>query len=533
VYNIEARGLADHQTESTASHTLLADSNEGYMPKVGRELQMAAMIPVGGFTDGINHALKNPGEFTLQMAGASALTLACRGPQWLRIPATVVAVLGAAEFGYNTVQSAVKTAPNFQDAWASGRNMDTNLTAVRENLGPAAFDFAAMSLAAKATNSFAVKLHGTTPAEVGFALKNRANYYSEITAQSLGLRNDFALATEGRGILNMVERQPDVFDAPAKGKDTFAMSTSDSRGGGGGGDKFNYRSWRTVTGDSVHDFVNAFEHDQLGNEFTHNDHSKTFLGYRGEFRNTFLDGHVRSIDIGQPIRHINIVEAMSGEKEFRFNGNTGQPDVVTSPDRRSILANMRNGDTVVQMDTLHGLTMSHADGLIAKFSPDGRIQFQQQDISKAFMMGQTIGRVISISHPDGTHTFKFLDAKGAPHANQVTVPKFEGATQPPLPQYQGRKSVFDQRPPGPMPPPPMNGDGPAGSGPSVFDQWASQRDSFRGSRGSGRQNGPGIFDQEFFPRMPATTMDDSLLRGQGHNRWMYRYLSRLGKGDNK
>lgn len=111
---------------------------------------------------------------------------------------------------------------------------------------------------------------------------------------------------------------------------------------------FNYKRIDRPNGDIVHDFANTPLGSLKESNFVHEDDSVITFG------DGFVDfpigfGNCHRIDLNEKIRHINIVEKLHGEKEYRFNG-AAEPQIIYTPWLNLVYVHPSVGMTMFESD---------------------------------------------------------------------------------------------------------------------------------------------------------------------------------------
>lgn len=128
-----------------------------------------------------------------------------------------------------------------------------------------------------------------------------------------------------------------------------------------------YKGERRANGDVMHEFKNGTMGSLNGVAFYHEDGSLVYFGTDGYIE--FQDGlpEFQPIELGEPIRTINILERGGYLIEYRFNG-AEQPQVTLNRTNRSLWASLPNKDFIDDMEIYKSFGDGYSYGV---YEPDG------------------------------------------------------------------------------------------------------------------------------------------------------------------
>lgn len=127
-----------------------------------------------------------------------------------------------------------------------------------------------------------------------------------------------------------------------------------------------YKREKRANGDLIHEYRNSTMGSLNGSGFVYQDESSANFSDEGWV--TFDKGfsEIYPINIGEPIRTINVTERTDGTKIHRFN-ESNQPQLTIYPRGRGIVAHLANGDTLTDIAVSNRDTIKSKDNLEITF----------------------------------------------------------------------------------------------------------------------------------------------------------------------
>ncbi len=143
---------------------------------------------------------------------------------------------------------------------------------------------------------------------------------------------------------------------------------------------FNYKRFDYPNGDIVHEFDNTPLGSLTESNFVHEDDSIIMFGDGFvEFPAGF--GEAKTIELGEKIRKVHILEKSYGGKEYRFNG-ARDPQITYNPYDHFIMASLRDGQFFTERDVTTRCLYSNDVAVSLNedsASPECVIEFPQQN----------------------------------------------------------------------------------------------------------------------------------------------------------
>lgn len=415
----------------------------------------AEVIAEGTLTGMVNHglseAINNPGRFGTEIVGAAALTLAMKGPNWVRMPALGIATVGTAVFAAHAADATSKAA-GIADRMTSG-NLDQSKAAISETLGPLAFDAAMMVGAGHLGSRMAVNLPKTFPTHMVDSVIPRLSF--EMGPQ---------LAIEGVSMSGMASTGPRLrFNAPheapglkSKPENVMAMTNHGEAGGGGGAganreilkDGYKILNFRGTRGEDVQlvDKLPAMKPVEL----LHGDHSISRISASGKVVIAFPSGEARMLDLGMPIKRVTVSEYAGGQKQYRLN-ETVLANMEVNNVNHEVKALLGNGDHLHMVDNIQNgfINFTHKDGVQTWIEHSGRMVFKlpNGNMSEATIPSQ-LAHIRLTERPDGSKQFQFLNPEGTLLPHKVELPAYtaKAKTMDEIPQWRQLNNYLAGRP---------------------------------------------------------------------------------------
>lgn len=394
-----------HANKDALGHHLLSSIASGESKdKPVSTLTKAAVVfegtLTGMVTHGLDEAVNNPGRFGSEILGATALTLAMKGPAWVRLPALGVTALGTYAFASHAVESGSKALAITQHMTES--NLGQSRAAIAETLGPLAFDSAMMVGAGYAGGRLAGLLPKTLP--------------------TVSLEMGPQLAFEGVGLANSGPRLR--FEFPEAPKANVMAMSGEAGGGGRYFEKDGYRilSSRGGRGEDIQ----LVDKVPVGKtvELLHGDHSVSLLGSSGKIVIKFPTGEARMLDLGKPIKRVSVSEFADGQKQYRLN-ETALPNMEVNNVNHEVKAVLGNGDKLHMVDNVPDgfMSFTHQDGLKSWVEHSGRLVFQLPNgvLSEATIPSK-LSNIRLVERLDGSKQFQFLNPAGEVLPQKVELP---------------------------------------------------------------------------------------------------------------
>lgn len=383
----ETQAQVDH-SGSDATVRLLSDALQGASPQAlttGEKSSLLIRSAIEGtVTNGLDELKHNPQRFLLETGGAVAMSLALKGPAWVKLPALGLATVGTAAFASHIVDTIRETSIVLDKA--NHGNLDDSAQRLRATLGPLIVDSAFMAASGHAAGKLATRLP--------------ANFSDLVPLQISGPR----LAMAG-GM--QVELGPRPFE-PMR---MTAHNESRVIGGRGGNNETIRRIERLAPDEKA--------------VLTHNDGSVIEIGGKGQISVGFPSGEARLIEIGQQIKHIVGTEHANGLKQFRLNGSS-MPNLEIDPNHHVVRAVMSNGDHVHLTDNVVNgyMQFNHRSGLKSWVEYNGKLTFQLPDGKiHTVQLKDNPAHIKMTESLDGETRFRFLDPQGRLMTQSVDLPK--------------------------------------------------------------------------------------------------------------
>ncbi|MBP9093679.1 hypothetical protein KBI23_21855 [bacterium] len=414
----------------------------------------AEVIAAGTLTGMVNHglseAINNPARFGTEIAGATALTLAMKGPGWVKLPALGVAAVGTAVFAGHAAEATSK-AIGISDRMTNN-NLNESKAAISETLGPLAFDAVMMVGAGHLGSRMATNLPRTFPSH----LTNLAD--SIMPKLSFEMGPQLALEGAMSGIPSAGTRlrfnTPTRHEAGLKPmpENTMAMVKHGEAGGAVNREiiKEGYKilNFRGTRGEDVQlvDKMPALKPIEL----LHGDHSISRISANGKVVVAFPSGEARMLDLGLPIKRVTVSEYAGGQKQYRLN-ETVLANMEVNNVNHEVKALLGNGDHLHMVDNVQGgfMNFNHKDGVQTWIEHSGRMVFKLPNghMSEATIPSK-LAHIRLTERPDGSKQFQFLDPEGALLAHKVELPAYtaKAKTLDEVPQWRQLNNYLAGRP---------------------------------------------------------------------------------------
>ncbi len=409
--NFDAQ-LNSKLADESISTRLLASLGTGDASKPARTMTKAAVVVEGTLTGlvthGVSEAANNPGRFGAEILGATALTVAMKGPSWVKLPALGVVAVGTYAFGAHALESGLKAASITQNMTEG--NLAESRAAISETLGPLAFD----SLLMVGSGYAGTKLAGVLPKRlptVSFEMSPQLAFEGGAMATS-GPRLRFDYAPESVGAKDNI----------------MAMSNSHDGTGGGSSSKhiqkdgYKIVSSRGSRGEDVQlvDQMPAMKPVEL----LHGDHSISNIRANGKVTIGFPTGEARMFDLGKPIKRVTVSEYAGGQKQYRLN-ETALPNMEVNNLNHEVKAVLANGDKLHMVDNVPDghMNFNHQDGLKSWVEYSGRLVFQLPNgVLTEAVIPSKIANIKLTERLDGSKLFEFLSPEGTVLPQKVELP---------------------------------------------------------------------------------------------------------------
>lgn len=424
--DIEGKSLRDSMDVASALRPSvnLADLKDANVTRVDNRqlstIEKAGLVASSAFSGLINEGgtavTEHPWRLAAEGAGAYAMTLAMKGPNWTKVPAMGVAAIGGAAYTVNIMETAGRTSELL--AQVNQGNKEQVRAELEKTVGPLAFETAFMGL----TGGLAAKHLGKIPSEPPPAVNRFVNETAqtlrmmpEVLTGNMGPRPAFAGIGPG---LNMAESKAMAMASrhtPVERPNVMAMSTDNMSGGS------RIFSGRGVHGEVTHRIDNIRPSETL--QMEHSDGTRTIISGDGNLQLFFPSQEGRMLNLGQPIRNI-VAGEFNGVRQYRVNGSP-EVNLEIAHQGHSVKAVLGNGDHVHMMDNAPGgnTFFQHRDGSKTWVEYNGRMVFQLPKGSvQEHQLGSQLANIRLVERPNGSKEFRFLDAQGAPVRQVVEIP---------------------------------------------------------------------------------------------------------------
>ncbi|CAN5224433.1 hypothetical protein BH11CYA1_BH11CYA1_29330 [soil metagenome] len=450
IFNDSSEASKPNTRETDISEKLLASlavSNE--IPAAGpvSNLRKAEVVVtgtlVGMVSHGLTEAIDNPARFGSEILGATALTLAMKGPNWVRLPAMGVAVVGTVVFAGHAAE-ATNTAIGITKEMTNA-NINESRAAISETLGPLAFDAAMMVGAGHLGSRLAASLPKAFPTDVIPRLS------FEIGPQ---------LAFEGGSLNGMGLAGPRLrFNTPSEApglKPLPENAMAMVKHGEGGGtsnreilkDGYKVLNFRGTRGEDVQlvEKLPAMKPVEL----IHGDHSISRISASGKVVVAFPSGEARMLDLGMPIKRVTVSEYAGGQKQYRLN-ETVLSNMEVNNVNHEVKAVLGNGDRLHMVDNIKDgfINFNHKDGVQTWIEHSGRMVFKLPNghMSEA-TIPSSLAHIRLTERVDGSKQFQFLDSDGTllPHKVELPALTAKAKTLDEIPQWRQLNNYLAGRP---------------------------------------------------------------------------------------
>lgn len=377
-------------------------------------IEKAGLVASSAFTGLINEGgtavTEHPWRLAAEGAGAYAMTIAMKGPNWTRVPAMGLAAVGGATYALNVLDTASRT-NQLLDQVTQG-NKELVRAELEKTVGPLAFETTFMGL----TGGLAAKHLSKIPSEPPPAV----NRFVTETAQTLRMMPEVlgnmgprpALAGVGPG-MSLAEAR--AMAISVERPNVMAMSTDNVSGGG------RIFSGRGVHGEVTQRIDGIRQHETI--TMDHTDGTRSIVSGDGSLQLFFPSQEGRMLHMGQPIKSI-VAGEFNGVRQYRVNG-APEVNLEVSHQGHSVKAVLGNGDHVHMMDNVPGgnTFFQHRDGSKTWVEYNGRMVFQLPKGSvQEHQLGSQLANIRLLERPNGSKEFRFLDAQGTPVRQVVEIP---------------------------------------------------------------------------------------------------------------
>jgi hypothetical protein len=412
-------------------------------------LTKAAVIAEGTLTGMVNHglseAINNPARFGTEILGATALTLAMKGPAWVKVPALGVAAVGTVVFAAHAADATSTAIAVSKDM--TSRNLDESKAKISESLGPLAFDAVMMVGAGHVGSRLAANLPKAFPTHLADALPK------------LSFEMGPQLAFEGGSMGGMALGGPRLrFNTPHEAPGLKPMAENvmamTKHGDGGSANReilkegYKILNFRGTRGEDVQlvDKLPALKPIEL----LHGDHSISRISANGKVVVAFPSGEARMLDLGMPIKRVTVSEYAAGQKQYRLN-ETVLANMEVNNVNHEVKALLGNGDRLHMVDNIKDgfINFNHKDGVQTWIEHSGRMVFKLPNghMSEATIPSK-LAHIRLTERPDGSKQFQFLDPEGALLVHKVELPAYtaKAKTLDEIPQWQQLNNYLAGRP---------------------------------------------------------------------------------------
>ena len=354
----------------------------------------------GVVSHGLDEVANHPWRFASEMAGAGALSLALKGPAWVKLPATAVAAVGTGTFGLHSLEAGHKTYQAL--AGMNEGNYDRTRELVAAQMGSVLFD--GLLMGATAHLGSKINLPEKFPDKV---LTESLNGSLNKLGEGLGLGEKLAPAGPDIGIKPRDLSHDNIMAMTIHQADGITLH----RGTGSRGERIQLVEF-LKPGQTV--------------EFKHPDLSSTRVSADGKVLAGFATGEARLVDIGGPINRVHVSEFAGGFKQIRLN-DAIMPNLEINAQHHSVKAALVSGDHVHLIDNVPGgfMKFDHKDGLKSWIEYSGRLVFQLPNghMSEKTLSGTAgLANIKLTERVDGSKVFQFTDPQLRVISQKVELP---------------------------------------------------------------------------------------------------------------
>lgn len=406
--------VASRLLDSVAATTQSSTSLDKPLDNLTKARVVAESTLVGMATNGLDQIVNNPGRFGAEILGATAITLALKGPNWVKIPAMGVAAVGTYAFASHAVEAgdkALKVTSRMTE-----RNLAESRTELQATLGPLAFESLLMVGSGKAGAHLAGALPKTISTRALADAMPRLSF--EMGPQ---------LAFEGAGLSSGPKLRFNKLEPVAPRDNTMAM-TAHNDGASGGGSKYIQKDgYRVLTsrGSRGEDIQLVEKMPAMKPvELIHGDHSISKIGANGKIVVAFPSGEARILELGKPISRVTVSEYAGGQKHYRLN-ETVLANMEVNNVNHEVKAVLANGDKLHIVDNVQGgfMNFNHTDGMKTWVEHSGRLVFQLPNgVMSEATVPSKLAHIRLTERVDGSKQFQFLDPEGTLLPQKVELP---------------------------------------------------------------------------------------------------------------
>jgi hypothetical protein len=408
---------------------------------------IAAGTVSGMVNHGLSEAINNPARFGTEIAGATALTLAMKGPGWVRLPALGVAAVGTVVFTAHAAEATNK-AIGISDRMTNG-NLNESRAAISETLGPLAFDAVMMVGAGHLGSRMAANLPKTFPTHLADSIMPKLSF--EMGPQ-LAFEGAMGGVAQAGPRLRLNAPHHEATGLKPMSENVMAMV---KHGEGGGAvnreilkEGYKILNFRGTRGEDVQlvDRMPALKPIEM----LHGDHSISRISANGKVVVAFPSGEARMLDLGMPIKRVTVSEYAGGQKQYRLN-ETVLANMEVNNVNHEVKALLGNGDHLHMVDNVQGgfINFNHKDGVQTWIEHSGRMVFKLPNghMSEATIPSK-LAHIRLTERPDGSKQFQFLDPEGALLAHKVELPAYtaKAKTLDEVPQWRDLNNYLAGRP---------------------------------------------------------------------------------------
>lgn len=406
--------VASRLLDSVAATTQSSTSLDKPLDNLTKAKVVAESTLVGMATNGLDQIVNNPGRFGAEIIGATAITLALKGPNWVKIPAMGVAAVGTYAFASHAVEAgdkALKVTSRMTE-----RNLAESRTELQATLGPLAFE------------SLLMVGSGKAGAHLGGALPKTISTRALADAMPrLSFEMGPQLAFEGAGLSSGPKLRFNKLEPVAPRDNTMAM-TAHNDGASGGGSKYIQKDgYRVLTsrGSRGEDIQLVEKMPAMKPvELIHGDHSISKIGANGKIVVAFPSGEARILELGKPISRVTVSEYAGGQKHYRLN-ETVLANMEVNNVNHEVKAVLANGDKLHIVDNVQGgfMNFNHTDGMKTWVEHSGRLVFQLPNgVMSEATVPSKLAHIRLTERVDGSKQFQFLDPEGTLLPQKVELP---------------------------------------------------------------------------------------------------------------
>jgi hypothetical protein len=424
--------------------SLASDNSNRNLDKPLDNLTKAKVVAestlIGMATNGLDEVVNNPGRFGAEILGATAITLALKGPNWVKIPAMGVAAVGTYAFASHAVEAGGKALTITSQM--TERNLAESSRELRATLGPLAFDSLLMVGSGKA----GAHLAGALPKTISTRAIADA-------MPKLSFEMGPQLAFEGAGLSGSAPRlRFNKLEPVNPVKDNTMAMTAHNDGTGGGSKYVQKDGYRVLTSrGSRGEDVQLVEKMPVMKpvELIHGDHSISKIGANGKIVVAFPTGEARILELGKPISRVTVSEYAGGQKHYRLN-ETVLANMEVNNVNHEVKAVLANGDKLHIVDNVEGgfMNFNHKDGMKTWVEHSGRLVFQLPNgVMSEATIPSKLAHIRLTERTDGSKQFQFLDPEGALLAQKVEVPALaaQAKTFDDIPQWRELNAYIGAR----------------------------------------------------------------------------------------